>query len=53
MKNSMSDILMAIPHCVVKIFEGDNDGLVIPNSAKWGEYKGLISGLSPIFFPYK
>ena len=44
MKNSFSDILMAVPHSVVKIFEGDNDGLVTPDSAKWGEYKGLISG---------
>jgi len=44
MKNSFSDIFMVIPQYVVKIFEGDNDGLVTPNSAKWGEFKGLISG---------
>ncbi|MFT5874855.1 MAG: triacylglycerol lipase [Clostridium sp.] len=44
MKNSFSDIFMAIPHFVVKLGEGDNDGLVTPNSAKWGEFKGLISG---------
>lgn len=44
MKNSFSDILMVIPHFIVKLIEGDNDGLVTPNSAKWGDYKGLISG---------
>ncbi|HEX9062781.1 MAG TPA: alpha/beta fold hydrolase [Clostridia bacterium] len=44
MKNSFSDIFMTIPHFVVKLIEGDNDGLVTPNSAKWGDFKGLISG---------
>ena len=44
MKNSFSDIFMVIPHFVVKLIEGDNDGLVTPNSAKWGKFKGLISG---------
>lgn len=44
MNNSFSDILMFIPHFVVKLIEGDNDGLVTPNSARWGEYKGLICG---------
>lgn len=44
MKNSFSDILMVIPHFVVRLFEGDNDGLVTPSSAMWGEFKGIIRG---------
>ncbi|MGH4119502.1 hypothetical protein [Clostridium sp.] len=45
MKNSFSDIIfMVIPHFIVKLIKGDNDGLVTPSSAKWGEFKGLISG---------
>lgn len=44
MENSFSDIFMFIPHFIIKLIEGDNDGLVTPESAKWGNFKGLISG---------
>jgi triacylglycerol lipase len=44
MKNSFSDIFVIIPHFVVKLIEGDNDGLVTSSSAMWGEFKGLVNG---------
>jgi triacylglycerol lipase len=37
-----SDIFLWFSRLTVKIFEGDNDGLVSVNSAKWGEFKGVI-----------
>lgn len=44
MKNSFSDILLAIPHFIVRRVDGENDGLVTAESAKWGEFKGVIKG---------
>lgn len=44
MKNSFSDILLFIPHLVIKKFEGENDGIVSVDSAKWGDFKGVITG---------
>ena len=44
MKNSFSDILMFIPHFVINIIEGENDGLVTPESAKWTNFKGVLKG---------
>jgi triacylglycerol esterase/lipase EstA (alpha/beta hydrolase family) len=44
MKNSFSDIMMFIPHFVVRRIEGENDGLVTPRSAQWGHYKGILKG---------
>ncbi len=35
---------MIIPYLIVKLIEGDNDGLVTPSSAMWREFKGLIRG---------
>jgi triacylglycerol lipase len=42
MKNMFSDSLLAIPHCIVKSRERENDGLVCIDSAKWGEFKGVF-----------
>ncbi|MFA6308913.1 MAG: triacylglycerol lipase [Clostridia bacterium] len=42
MKNSFSDITMVIPHSVVGFIEGENDGLVTPESAAWTNFKGII-----------
>jgi len=42
MKNLFSDYILSIPYVLVKITEGDNDGLVSTDSAKWGEFRGVI-----------
>jgi len=44
MKKSYYDMILFIPHVFVKIFDGECDGLVSLESAKWGEFKGVISG---------
>jgi triacylglycerol lipase len=43
MKSGFSDPLLLIPHRIIKAVEGENDGLVSIDSAKWGEFKGVIS----------
>ena len=42
MKNSFSDFIMIIPHSIIYLVEGENDGLLTPYSAKWGDFKGTI-----------
>ena len=44
MKNSFSDMFMVVPHFVVNIVEGENDGLVTSKSAKWTNFKGVLRG---------
>ena len=44
MKKSYSDMLLFVPHLFVKFFEGECDGIVSVDSAKWGEFKGVITG---------
>lgn len=44
MNNSFSDMFMFIPHFIVNLFEGENDGLVTPNSAKWTNFRGVFRG---------
>jgi len=44
MKSSFSDILLLVPHFITNLIEGDNDGLVQVDSAKWGDFKGIIKG---------
>lgn len=41
-KNMFSDYIVTIPYILVKLTEGENDGLVSINSAKWGEFKGVF-----------
>lgn len=41
-KNIFSDYVVAIPYIFVKLTEGENDGLVAIDSAKWGEFKGIF-----------
>lgn len=36
-------MLLSIPYCMIKPLEGENDGLVSVESAKWGEFKGVFS----------
>lgn len=42
MKNSLSDIVMMIPHAIVNAFEGENDGLLTPEAVKHGDFKGVV-----------
>ncbi|MCL2421906.1 MAG: hypothetical protein FWD03_08625 [Defluviitaleaceae bacterium] len=44
MKKSYSDMILFIPHAVVYKFDGECDGLVSIDSAKWGKFKGVITG---------
>ncbi|MGN1120537.1 MAG: esterase/lipase family protein [Oscillospiraceae bacterium] len=46
MKNPLSDVFMAVPNLIVRIFDGENDGLLSPESAQWGEFRGVFSGNS-------
>ena len=39
-----SDITEAFQHFVVKCIEGENDGLLTPRAAKWGDFKGVYTG---------
>ena len=42
MKNMFSDYVLTIPYLILKILGGENDGLVEVESAKWGEFRGVI-----------
>lgn len=44
MNNSLSDILMIFPHFIINLVEGENDGLVTPESANWANFKGVLKG---------
>lgn len=43
MKHPWSHMLLSITYCMIKPLEGENDGLVSVESAKWGEFKGVFS----------
>ncbi len=43
MKRPWSHLLLAVPYCMIKPLEGDNDGLVSITSAQWGEFQGVFS----------
>ncbi|MDR1564904.1 MAG: alpha/beta hydrolase [Oscillospiraceae bacterium] len=38
-----SSLLLELPHFLIKLAEGDNDGLVSVRSARWGAYRGIIN----------
>ena len=44
MKNPFSDLTMFLPSLVVGWVEGENDGLLTPQTAQWGEFKGICRG---------
>ena len=44
MKKPSSDIFLLFANLVVDKIEGENDGLLTPNSAKWGDFKGVYYG---------
>ena len=41
MNSVFSDCLMWFPHLVVRLFEGENDGLLTPDSARWTNFRGV------------
>lgn len=43
MKKPWSHWLLSIPYCMIKPLEGENDGLVSTESAKWGEFQGVFA----------
>ncbi len=43
MKSAVSDMFLSVPYLVVKCFDGECDGIVSVESAKWGNFKGAIS----------
>jgi len=44
MKNPFSDIFLFWPNLIVSLIEGENDGLVTPESATWTNFKGVLRG---------
>lgn len=46
MSHWYSDVLLSIPYRIVDRYEGKNDGLVTPKSAKWKNFRGIYKGLS-------
>lgn len=42
MNNLFSDYVLTIPYLILRILGGDNDGLVEIESAKWGEFRGIL-----------
>lgn len=44
MRKPTSDMLMWLPNLVVKHIEGENDGLLTPESVCWGEFVGVFCG---------
>lgn len=44
MKHLYSDLLLWFPCLVVRLVEGRSDGLVTPDSAAWGSFRGVYTG---------
>lgn len=44
MKTGFSDVFMLFPYLFVRRTEGENDGLVTPASAAWGNFRGVLRG---------
>lgn len=44
MKNPLSDIFMWLLNLIIGFSDGDNDGVVSVESAKWGKFRGTIEG---------
>lgn len=44
MKGVASDGILGLPYAIMRILGGYNDGLVSTDSARWGSYKGVITG---------
>lgn len=42
MRHLFSDYILIIPYLLLRIMDGENDGLVTVESSKWGEFKGVL-----------
>ena len=42
MRDCLSDTLLWIPYLIIRAVDGANDGLVTPQSAMWGEFRGTV-----------
>lgn len=42
MNHMFSDYILTLPYSITKFIAGENDGLVTVDSAKWGEFKGVL-----------
>ena len=47
MSHAWSDYILFVPFIIGRCFRQENDGLVAPSSAEWGEFKGVIKTKSP------
>lgn len=45
MKKPSSDMSLWFSNAFINRIEGENDGLVTPDSAKWGEFRGVFTGV--------
>ena len=45
MKRPTSDMMMWLTNAFVYMIEGENDGLLAPDSVKWGDFKGVHYGV--------
>lgn len=43
MKSGFSSKLLCIPYWILKKLDGPNDGLVTVDSARWGDFKGVVA----------
>lgn len=48
MRFPVSDLTMLFQHLIVRHFEGENDGIVAVESAKWGRFRGVLRGDGPL-----
>lgn len=46
MKHPFSDIFMWLPSLAVWMIEGENDGLLPPDSTRWSNHKGICRGVT-------
>ena len=44
-KTDFSDVLLSVPHGYIKRTEGENDGLVTPQNASHGNFRGVFHGV--------
>ncbi|MEX1377084.1 MAG: alpha/beta fold hydrolase [Eubacteriales bacterium] len=47
MSHAYSDYILFVPFIIGRCFKEENDGLVSPSSAQWGEFRGVIRTKTP------
>lgn len=46
MSSPVSDLVMWFPNAVVSFFEGENDGLLTPENARWTNFRGVYRSVA-------